>query len=273
VNRRPDVTERISRGVARLAALEIPGSAAAYARLFGARVDEAERPLAEYGSVLDFFTRRLAPGSRPVDPDPDALISPVDGRLLAVGPVGDGKLVQGKDRRYPLATLLDDHARAATLLGGSYATIYLSPRDYHRIHAPVAGALTRAKVVPGALWPVNDLGTRWVPEVFVRNRRLVVELSSERFGAVFVIMIGAINVGGIRASFDPSLTTSYDRPRSAEYAPPSPIARGDELGVFELDSNVVVVTEAALPIIDQRPGQPVRWGRSLGRRAPSSRSE
>jgi phosphatidylserine decarboxylase len=260
--RAPAATERLSALAGSLARARIPGAAAAFARLVGADVDEAEFPVADYPSVLAFFTRRLRPGARPVDADPSALVSPVDGSLSVAEPVGDGRLVQSKDRRYPLADLLVDAELAEVLLGGSYATLYLSPRDYHRIHAPVDGRIVRARVVPGGLWPVNDLGVRWIDGLFVANRRVVVRIHSPRFGRVAVVMVGATNVGAIRATFDPSLTAAFDAPKARDYD--LSVARGDELGVFELGSTVIVVTERPVRFTVQTQGDPVRMGRALG---------
>lgn len=270
MTRRPGLSERLSDAVGRLAAWRVRGAAAGYARLVGADPSEAELPLDAYESALDFFTRRLAPDARPVDPDPSALVSAVDGRVLSQGPVGDGQLIQSKDRRYPLAALLDDEAQARGFGGGAYVTVYLSPRDYHRIHAPADGELRRARVIPGALWPVNNLGTRYKPDLFVANRRVVVELDTPTFGRVVVVMVGATNVGAIRATFDPDLTRDFGEPRQRDYAPPPPVSRGDELGVFELGSTVIVVTEAPVELSDRTPGDPVRMGQALGARTRSA---
>lgn len=268
--RRLGPTEVLSKALGRAAATHVPGAATAFARLVGADATEAELPLDAYPSVLAFFTRRLEPGARPVDPGSDVLCSPVDGSLLATGPVGDGRLIQSKGRRYGLAALLEDDALANSLLGGAYASIYLSPKDYHRIHAPSDGRIARARVIPGALLPVNALGTRFMRDLLPRNRRVVVELVTERFGRVAVVMVGATNVGAIRATFDADLTRRFDVPREARYSPPIPVVRGDEMGIFELGSTVVVVTERPVRLIDRKPGDPVRMGRCLGRVSPSS---
>ena len=264
MTRRPGFSEQLSGAVGRLASTRVRGAAAAYAKLVGADPAEAELPVDRYESVLDFFTRRLKPGARSVDSDPGALVSAVDGRLLAEGPVGDGRLVQSKDRRYPLAALLEDDPLAARMGGGAYVTVYLSPRDYHRIHAPANGRIRSARVIPGTLWPVNDLGTRFKRELFVTNRRVVVELDSDRFGRVLVVMVGATNVGAIRTTFDPELTRDFAAARRRDYDPAPTVERGDEIGVFELGSTVIVVTEAPVRLIDRRPGDGVRMGQRLG---------
>lgn len=272
MTRLPNATELLSAALGRLATLPVPRAAAAFARVVGADLDEAERPVGEYRSVFDFFVRRLRPGARPLDSDPESLSSSVDGRVLALGPVGDGRLVQSKDRRYALAALLGDAELAGRFGSGSYVTVYLSPKDYHRIHAPCDVAILGARVLPGALWPVNAVGTRLVADVFPRNRRVVVDARSPTFGRLAIVMVGATNVGAIRATFDPDLTRSFDRPRRREYAPPLRVAKGDEIGVFELGSTVIVVTERCLRFTAQKPGDEVRVGRGLARRERSSTS-
>lgn len=264
MTRRASFSERLSHAFGRLAATRVRGAAAAYARLVGADLGEAELPVQRYGSVLDFFTRRLTPDARPIDPDPCALVSAVDGRLLAEGPVGDGRLIQSKDRRYPLGALLGDEAEAARMRGGAYVTVYLSPRDYHRIHAPADGRIRSARVIPGALWPVNDMGTRFKRDLFVANRRVVVEMDSDPFGRVWVVMVGATNVGAVRTTFDAELTRNFEAARRRHYDPALAVARGDEIGVFELGSTVIVVTEAPIRLIDRKPGDPIRMGQRLG---------
>ena len=124
-----------------------PAAYRAYGRIFGAKVEEAELPLTEYRSVNAFFTRALKPGLRPVAAG--AIVSPVDAAVGAWGPVKDDTLVQAKGRNYSLAALLGDKALADRMEGGTYTTLYLAPKDYHRIHVPVDGAVTQATYIPG----------------------------------------------------------------------------------------------------------------------------
>ena len=137
------------------------------------RVDlaEAEKPVAEYVSFLDFFTRRLKPGLRPQDPPiPGGLNSPVDGALVASGRIEAGTLIQAKGLPYRLDELLAGDPLAARFEGGAYATLYLSPRDYHRIHVPCSGRVLAVGRVEGELWPVNEASTAFTPGLYVRNR-------------------------------------------------------------------------------------------------------
>ena len=138
--------------------------------MVGARVDESARPPAEYPSLNAFFARRLAPDVRAWPSDPRALASPVDGVLTRLGTVEDGRLVQAKGRRYSAAALLASEEAGARFDGGLYATIYLAPRHYHRIHAPVAGRLRSASHAPGALFPVNAAAVAEIPDLLATNR-------------------------------------------------------------------------------------------------------
>src|SRR5829696_1051624 len=176
-----------------------PASYRAYSRIFGARPEEAELPLSEYASVNAFFTRALKPGLRPVAAN--AIVSPVDATVGAYGPVVDDTLVQAKGRNYSLAALLGDEALAHRMNGGSYTTLYLAPRDYHRIHVPVDGAITRATYIPGELWPVNVAAVMHVADLFAVNERLVVVIERPGGGLVVVVLVGATMVGTTRLAF------------------------------------------------------------------------
>ncbi|MGA7991575.1 MAG: phosphatidylserine decarboxylase, partial [Thermoanaerobaculia bacterium] len=145
-----------------------------FAAATGANLEEAGRPLEEYASFLDFFTRRLKVGSRPqAAPAPGAVNSPVDGALIASGRVTEGTLVQAKGLPYRLGELLDGDAVATELAAAHYVTLYLAPKDYHRIHVPLEGACIAVGRVEGELWPVNDASTNFTPRLYVRNRRAI----------------------------------------------------------------------------------------------------
>lgn len=223
-----------------------------FARRYGVSVAEAERPIEDYRRFGDFFTRRLKPGARPIAPGEDVVVSPVDGAVCAAGDTADGRLYQAKGRSYSLAQLLDDSAAGRVFEGGAYATLYLAPRDYHRIHAPLGGAITGFTYIPGTLWPVNPPSVRCVPNLFAINERLVTYLSTP-LGRAAVVKVGATCVGRIRASYDEVLTNRGAPTRRVRYERPIAAAKGDELGVFEMGSTVILLFE---------PGR-VRWDPSL----------
>lgn len=256
----------LSRGFRRLTQVKSQMAVRRFAARFDLDMDEAERPLDAYESILDLFTRRLKPGARPIDPAPEALVSPADGAWLVGGPVGDGNLPQAKGRTYGLGALLAEPSAPKTFRNGACFTIYLSPRDYHRVHSPVDGAVTGYTYVPGDLFPVNAAGVQHVDQLFARNERLVIHLETETFGRVEVVMVGATNVGHMTLSFDPSVATNTGH-RELErhrYDPPIPLRRGDELGVFEMGSTVIVVTERGLKLEGFQGGEVMRLGRRIG---------
>ena len=215
-----------------------------FAAAFGANLEEADRPLEDYSSFLDFFTRRLKPGSRPQAPAvPGGINSPVDGALIAAGRVTEGTLLQAKGLPYRLDELLDGDPLAAELSGAHYLTLYLAPKDYHRIHVPLTGACVSVGRVEGELWPVNDASTNFTPRLYVRNRRAywVAGGSGPDEGLVVAaVLVAATHVGGV--VIDPRWLSGRTLPaRGRLDVPALPCAPGDDLGTFELGSTVVLL--------------------------------
>lgn len=235
------------------------------------RVDlgEAERPLPEYASFLDFFTRRLKAGLRPQEPAvPGGVNSPVDGALIASGRVEQGTLIQAKGLPYRLDELLASDPLAARFEGGAYATLYLSPRDYHRIHVPCPGRVLAVGRVEGELWPVNEASTAFTPGLYVRNRRAywIAEGTGEDEGLdVAVVMVAATHVGGVVVDARWLGGRTLGR-RDRLAVDGLPCASGDDLGTFELGSTVVLLVGGArASAFDwSRPHGPVRVGERLG---------
>lgn len=150
-----------------------------YIRHYNIDPSIVEKPIREYRSLKEFFARRLKPGVRTIAPGDDVVASPVDGTVSQMGDIHEGTLIQAKGKQYSLADLLGDTPEAAKrFYGGKFITIYLSPRDYHRIHMPVEGDLIRYTYVPGRLYPVNQLGIEHVDKLFARNERLVTHVLS-----------------------------------------------------------------------------------------------
>lgn len=249
----------------------------AFARVVGADVGEAELPLEAYPALNRFFVRRLRPGARTFPHDPAVAASPVDGATGQAGTVTGGKLIQAKGRTYSLRDLLDEDGQWERFEGGAFATLYLSPKDYHRIHAPTAGAIARARHVPGALMPVNLPAVEHVPDLFPRNERLLCYVDGP-LGRVAVVAVGAYNVGRISAAFDPAWNaepgaSSWVTNRAGiaaatrAYDPPVAVEQGDEIMAFHLGSTVVLVFEPGRVTLDPtlRPGVPVRLGQPIGR--------
>jgi phosphatidylserine decarboxylase len=242
----------LSRSFGRLADTPLPRTLrrpvlGAFARTVGIDLAEVELPLSEYGSLNAFFVRRLKRDARPWSRHAAEAGSPVDGVVGQFGRIDRGRLIQAKGRDYTAAALLHDANEAARYEGGSFLTLYLSPRHYHRIHAPVAGGIPKALHVPGALLPVNGPSVTHIADLFARNERLLCYIDSV-LGRIAVVAVGAYNVGRISAAFDDAWRQPPTNQRNAsvqlhEYAPPKTVAAGAELMAFHLGSTVVLLFE------------------------------
>jgi phosphatidylserine decarboxylase len=240
----------------------------AFSRVVGADPQEAEHGLDEYPTFGEFFARRLRDGARRFDLDDEALVAPSDGTLAISGDIEDGTLIQAKGHTYRLAELLVDEQAAARFHGGWFATIYLSPADYHRVHAPIDGVIVGYDYVPGALWPVKPFFTRNVKGLFAQNERAVIHLETH-WGPVAVVMISAVGVGNLwldHVGRDSRGWRAEGERRRIELPEPIEIKRGDELGAFLLGSTVIIVTPAGMVEPDPpADGEPVRCGVPMGR--------
>jgi phosphatidylserine decarboxylase len=216
----------------------------AFAQRYGIDLSECGE-LDAFETFGEFFARPLRPGLRPIAPGDDVVVSPVDGVVSQAGRAEGGRLVQAKGLDYTIDALLADPALAARFRGGSFATLYLSPRDYHRIHFPLGGRITGYRYVPGRLWPVNPASVRGVRGLFTVNERLTTVLDTP-VGGCAVVAVGATIVGRIHAYYDPSIPVSNlprARPVSRDYGEPLPVVKGQELGAFEMGSTVIVLLE------------------------------
>ncbi|MBK7863292.1 MAG: phosphatidylserine decarboxylase [Archangiaceae bacterium] len=239
-----------------------------FARRYQVALEDAEGPVTDYPTFAQFFTRRLKPGSRPVDQTPNVVVSPVDGAVSEAGRVEQGACLQAKGISFPVGQLLGDEAQAARFEGGAYATLYLSPRDYHRIHSPLAGTIDGYTYLPGEFWPVNPASVRNVDALFAVNERLVTWLSTDS-GTVAVVAVGATCVSRIHASYDAILTHTGQPAKTHRYQRPIPIERGGELGMFEMGSTVILLFEKGRVKWDPslQPTSAVRMGTRIGQRA------
>lgn len=214
----------------------------AFVQRYRVNMDEAANPdVASYPTFNEFFTRALKPGARPLAVAD--LVCPVDGAISQLGPIEDGQIFQAKGHRYTATALVGgDAALAAQFKDGSFATIYLSPRDYHRIHMPCAGRLTRMIHVPGDLFSVNPATARGVPGLFARNERVVCVFDTAH-GPFVLVLVGATIVGSMATVWHG--VVNPPRPghlREWTYADkPVHLAQGDEMGRFLLGSTVVML--------------------------------
>jgi phosphatidylserine decarboxylase len=218
------------------------------------RVDmsEAEGGIDDYPSLAEFFVRDLVPGARPLCDDVDAVVSPADAQVAAFGKVVDDIIPQGGTHRASIREMLGgDHP----FEGGDYAVLYLSPPDYHRVHAPLTGRVTRWSYLPGRLFPVFAACVERVDGIFSRNERLVTWLDTD-LGQVAVVMLGAFGVGRMTAVYTDLITNTDVPARDERPSEPPALSRGDELGRFHMGSTVILFFE---------PGR-VRWELELGQR-------
>lgn len=220
----------------------------------------------------DFFTRELKPGLRPVAKDENLIACPVDGTVSQLGDIVHGQIFQAKGQQYSLIDLLGGNvARAKPFMGGKFATIYLSPKDYHRIHMPFPGTLREMVYVPGKLFSVNPITTEKVPGLFARNERLVTLFDTE-FGPMAVILVGAMIVASIETAWSGQVAPPVRKLKVTEYPaePTHPIHldKGDELGRFKLGSTVVLAfPENAADFSEElMAGSVVRMGQTFGKR-------
>ena len=215
-----------------------------FVRAYGVNLDEAEVPNEGFESFDAFFTRALKPGKRTIDARDEVVISPADGRLDDFGTIGPNAKFSVKGSTYDVGELLGDPTGAQRYRDGTFFIVYLSPKDYHRVHAPVDGRVTGLRHVDGTLYPVNSIGLNYVPRLFARNERVVIHQSS-RFGQTATVMVGAIGVGRISITFEPRVMTNSGRVAATyDYADRGPaLRRGEELGRFHLGSTAIVLLE------------------------------
>jgi len=252
---------RISRMVGRLCDRSLHphlsrGITQAYCRAYDVNMDEVAPQTGPYGSFDAFFTRALRDGARVISADP--VVSPADGALLSSGSVDESSRILVKGRPYDVAELIGDAEQARRYRGGQFAVVYLSPRDYHRVHSPVDGTISSVRGIPGDLFPVNSIGERHIPRLFVRNNRVDIAIQSKDVGRVSCVMVGAVIVGRISVNVVGAPAPS---PGITQISPPASVARGDEIGMFHLGSTVVMLFEPGVTIA--RPAGVVRYGESL----------
>ena len=241
----------------------------AFGRTFGVDFDEVKAPLDSFPSVQSFFTRELKEGARPIDPAADSVVSPCDGAWGACGLIENDTAFQLKGRSYSVRMLLHDDEQAGLFDGGTFATLYLSPKDYHRFHTPVAGDVMGLRYIPGALWPVNAAGLSYVDGLFTRNERIVAwyRPKARAQSLVAMVAVGATMVGKVRVAFD-DLTTNVRAPESTvrSYDPPIHLDKGAEWGRFEFGSTIVLLaTKGTWDLEAEEAGSPLRLGRRIGR--------
>ena len=239
-------------------------------RKFGVDLDEAAQPdPTAYPSFNAFFTRALKPGARTPDPDPRALLMPADGRVSQCGPIVDGRIFQAKGQGFTAAELLGSDVDAAPFADGLFATIYLSPRDYHRVHMPWTGTLRETVHVPGRLFSVGTDAVANVPRLFARNERLVCHFDTD-FGPMVQVMVGALLVSGVETVWSGEEIPAYaDSITCKDYRGRGIVLeRFAEMARFNYGSTVIVLLPkgAATLAASLVAEAPVRLGQRLATR-------
>lgn len=240
-----------------------------FIRRFGVDMDEAAEPDPHaYASFNEFFTRALRADARPIAGDERTLVSPVDGRLSAQGEIAGGRLFQAKGIDYSLTALIGgSDADAARFEGGTYATLYLAPGDYHRIHMPLHGRLTHMVHVPGRLYSVAPWTVAVIDGLFARNERVCAFFETDA-GPLALVLVGAINVAAIETTWSGLVTPPRRRHVTRwDYGADGPVlARGAEAGRFNMGSTVIVLAPPGLRWQDgTADGARTRVGEGLGR--------
>jgi phosphatidylserine decarboxylase len=240
-----------------------------FIRQYDVRLDEAQRQHPQdFRSFNDFFTRELLPEARPQDQAVDSLLSPVDGAVSQLGRIQHGRIFQAKGQAFSLTELLGgSRQRAEDFAGGQFATLYLSPRDYHRVHMPMPGKLREMIYVPGALFSVNQTTAERVPGLFARNERLVCIFDTEH-GPMAMVLVGAMIVAAIETVWAGQITPASRKIKVTDYRDPQPVEldKGEEMGRFCLGSTVVLCFPDGMVDWSKEleAGSPIRMGSRLG---------
>ncbi len=245
-----------------------------FAKVYGIELDDyARKSLDDFDSFNDFFTRELDSSARPIDPAAQGIVSPADGVISQIGTIEQGQLLQAKGRTYDVGQLLanttNDSEDNRYYDGGSFATVYLAPSNYHRVHMPFAGTLIKTRYVPGTLFSVNNVTAAGVPDLFARNERLVCEFDTE-YGRGVVVMVGAMIVAGIETVATGKIQRSEDIQINVHHMP---LNKGDELGRFYLGSTAIVILPKAAGVVWQdnlEHNTAVKMGELLGVAKPDA---
>ena len=240
-----------------------------FVRRYGVDMEEArETDPHAYRDFIDFFTRELRPGARPLPQDESAVVCPADGAISQLGTIDEGLLLQAKGRQFSAEQLLGGDAERAQMYStGNFMTVYLAPRDYHRVHMPLGGTLRQMRYVPGKLFSVNHTTAEHVPDLFARNERVICHFDTDR-GPMTMVLVGAMIVAGVETVWAGEVCPGNRQAFTRDYSEHSPliqIPRGEEMGRFKLGSTVILLfpPDAVEFHPDLAPGDRVRMGQAI----------
>ena len=237
---------------------------------YGVNLNETIGNIEDFSSLADFFLRPLKKDVRPVEQDPQIWISPVDATVHTFGAIESGCFKQSTSQMGNVAELVGSHLFSdgldeAPYQNGSFVILYLSPKDYHRVHTPNACQVSSIRYLPGALWPVFPAATRKIKGLFNKNERLVFQLQSS-IGEAILVMVGAFGVGRMSTGLNEILTNENETPVELPLTPPPSLARAEELGRFELGSTVVLLWPHQDLDFLISTGMPIKLGMPLARK-------
>lgn len=244
-----------------------------FAKKFNVEMQDAiDADLLSYPTFNEFFTRPLKPEARPIAPASDAIACPADGRISAVGDINDARVFQAKGIDYSLLSLLGGDGEATERLGnGRFVTIYLSPRDYHRLHMPLSGKLIKQTHVPGRLFSVGPHTVRALPDLFTRNERVIAQFETEH-GLMALVLVGAMNVAAIETVWHGLVTPpqrsaiTHENYSANTTSDAIHLDKGAEMGRFNMGSTIIVLLENPSQwLSDMQSGDAVRMGQLIGK--------
>jgi len=229
-----------------------------YVQQYQVNMQESLEPLESFTQFHDFFTRKIRPELRTIDSSSPAIISPVDGKISQYGKINQGKLIQAKGKNYSLENLIGKES-SPDFQEGNFITFYLSPKDYHRFHAPYASILKKGISFSGNFYPVNSWGVRNVDQLFCKNERLLLFLETDH-GPMGMLMVGALVVGKIKLLFEQKMNAG-----TKVWDPPFAFQKGEELGYFSLGSTVILLfPKGKMQLSNFTTDEPIFLGQKIG---------
>ena len=235
---------------------------------YNVNMDEALNDASSFEDFNAFFTRELKPGARPIDSDEKSIVSPADGVISQLGDIENDKLFQAKGHHYSLQDLLANDKNSTAFRNGKFATVYLSPKDYHRVHMPITGRLISMTHVPGKLYSVNKTTAENLQGVFAKNERVICYFDSA-IGVVCLILVGAMIVGSIDTVWAGEVAPANKHPKQFFYrdAPAVELNKGDEVGRFKLGSTAIVLFPENVAEWNKglTEDSPLKMGQAIGR--------
>jgi phosphatidylserine decarboxylase len=242
-----------------------------YAKLYNINLSEIEKPIHEYAHLTEFFSRKLKHNARPIYGEATDVVSPVDGLITQMGRIEKGTIIQAKGISYPVQKLIADEDNH-DFENGYFVTIYLSPKDYHRIHMPVKGEVYSSTYIPGRLFPVNDIGVNHVKGLFTKNER-VVTFADTDYGKLAIVKVGAFIVGSVKVKYENKIRKWKKIMKTA--ITPVKYEKGDEIGHFEFGSTVILLFEDQDFAFDKSlsVGTSVKMGEIIGKHTVTSKNK